>query len=128
MTRHGNCLLKMGRHEEGISMLNRALTEHRNPDTLKLLQQAEKQYKALQESAYVDLALANEEKDRGNEAFKAGDYPKAIHHYSEALKRGPPGQWEEAHKVFSNRAACYTKLGAMPEGALAPLWCLCCSF
>ena len=56
-------------------------------------------------------------KNEGNEAFKAADYPKAIERYTEALKRGPPGQWDEAYKCFSNRAACYTKLGAMPEGA-----------
>ena len=56
-------------------------------------------------------------KNEGNDAFKAADYPKAIDRYTEALKRGPPGQWEEAYKCFSNRAACYTKLGAMPEGA-----------
>jgi tetratricopeptide (TPR) repeat protein len=56
-------------------------------------------------------------KNLGNESFKAADYPKAIEHYTEALRRGPPGQWEEADKCVSNRAACYTKLGAMPEGA-----------
>lgn len=62
-------------------------------------------------------AAALQAKNEGNECFKAADYPKAIELYTEALKRGPPGQWEEAYKCFSNRAACYTKLGAMPEGA-----------
>jgi hypothetical protein len=57
-------------------------------------------------------------KNEGNEAFKAADYPKAIERYTDALKRGPPGQWDEAYKCFSNRAACFTKLGAMPEGTL----------
>lgn len=62
--------------------------------------------------------LSMQAKNEGNDAFKAADYPKAIERYTEALKRGPPGLWEEAYKCFSNRAACYTKLGAMPEGAL----------
>lgn len=52
-------------------------------------------------------------------AFKEGRYPEAVQHYQEALKRGPPSVNPEAHKVYSNLAACYTKLGAYPEGVKA---------
>lgn len=69
-----------------------------------------------QATAYVDLALAETAKEEGNAAFKAADYPAAVAAYSEALRRGPAGVWPEAYKVHSNRAACYTKLGALPEG------------
>lgn len=119
MTRHGNALVKAGRLEEAIKMYEHALTEHRNPDSLKALQTTQKRLKDEQEAAYVDLGKAEEEKEAGNVAFKAADYPTAISHYTDALKRGPPEQWSEAYKVFSNRAACYTKLGALPEGTAA---------
>ena len=62
------------------------------------------------------MALAEAAKEDGNAAFKIADYPKAIAAYTEALNRGPAHVWNEAHKVYSNRAACYTKLGALPEG------------
>ena len=119
MTRHGNALVKAGRLDEAIKMYEHALTEHRNPDSLKALQTTQKRLKDEQEAAYVDLGKAEEEKEAGNVAFKAADYPTAIKHYTDALHRGPPTQWPEAYKVFSNRAACYTKLGALPEGAPA---------
>lgn len=125
MTRHGNCLIKKGDLQGAIDVLNRALTEHRTADTLKLRDGAEKALKKQQEEGYVDLALADEQKVKGNEAFKEQKFPEAVAFYTEALRRGPPGQWEDAYKVFSNRAACYTKLGALPEGARFPSNALC---
>ena len=50
------------------------------------------------------------------QAFNEQQYPEAVKHYTEALARGPPEVNPDAHKLFSNRAACYTKLGAWNEG------------
>jgi stress-induced-phosphoprotein 1 len=116
MTRKGNALMKMGKLEEAISTYNRSLTEHRNADTLKRLNEAEKALKDKTESEYINMDLCGEEKDKGNAAFKEQKYPEAVKYYTEAIKRGPPSVNPEAHKLFSNRAACYTKLGAWNEG------------
>ena len=50
------------------------------------------------------------------QAFKEQQYPEAVKFYTEALARGPPDVNADAHKLFSNRAACYTKLGAWDQG------------
>lgn len=76
------------------------------------------------ENEYINVDVANEEKDKGNAAFKDNKYPEAVAHYQEALRRGPPSVNPDAHKLYSNLAACYTKLGAYPEGIKAADRCL----
>ncbi|OIW10821.1 hypothetical protein TanjilG_27767 [Lupinus angustifolius] len=115
LTRKGNALVKLAKsskdYDRAIETYQKALTEHRNPDTLKKLNEAEKAKKELEQQEYFDPKLADEEREKGNEFFKQQKYPEAIKHYTESLRRNP-----DEPRTYSNRAACYTKLGAMPEG------------
>ncbi|KAH6818098.1 stress-inducible protein [Perilla frutescens var. frutescens] len=115
LTRKGTALVKMAKcskdYEPAIETFQKALTEHRNPDTLKKLNDAHKAKKDLEQQEYFDPKIADEEREKGNQYFKEQKYPDAIKHYTEAIKRNPNDP-----KAYSNRAASYTKLGAMPEG------------
>ncbi|CAD5196981.1 unnamed protein product [Musa acuminata subsp. malaccensis] len=115
LTRKGTALVKLSKcskdYDIAIETFQKALTEHRNPDTLKKLNDAERAKKELEQQEYFDPKIADEEREKGNELFKQQKYPEAVKHYTEALRRNPKDP-----KVYSNRAACYTKLGALPEG------------
>ena len=115
MTRKGNALVKLGRVEEGIKQYQKSLTEHRSADTLKRLNDAEKALKTKKEQDYIDMAKCAEAKEKGNAFFKEQNFPEAVKMYTDAIKRGPPAVNPECYKIYSNRAACYTKLMSMNE-------------
>jgi len=110
MTRKGNALVKKDMLEEAIEVYAKSLMEHRNADTLKRKNDTEKLLKDRTVAAYIDPAKAEEARERGNTLFKEQKYPEAVAEYTEAIKRNP-----DDHRVYSNRAACYTKLAAFNE-------------
>lgn len=69
LTRKGTALVKMAKcskdYEPAIETFQKALTEHRNPDTLKKLNEAEKAKKELEQQEIFDPTIADEEREKG---------------------------------------------------------------
>ncbi|GMH36346.1 hypothetical protein BSKO_04214 [Bryopsis sp. KO-2023] len=59
----------------------------------------------------VELTPAEEEKEKGNVAFKAGKYESALEHYSQAISHDP-----DMCLAFNNRAMAYLRLNKFVEG------------
>ncbi|XP_030383672.1 stress-induced-phosphoprotein 1 [Scaptodrosophila lebanonensis] len=109
--RIGNTYRKLENYKQAKIYFEKAMSEHRTPEIKTSLSEIEAKIKEEERRAYIDPAKAEEEKEKGNEFFKKGDYSTAVKHYTEAIKRNP-----DDPKLYSNRAACYTKLAAFDLG------------
>lgn len=110
-TRIGHAYKKMANWKQAKVYYEKSMSEHRTPEIKTLLSDIDKIIKEEERKAYIDPVKAEEEKELGNQKYKEGDYPAAIKHYTEAIKRNP-----DDPKYYSNRAACYTKLAAFDLG------------
>lgn len=108
--RIGSAYAKMDKLDLAVTNYEKALTEHRTPDILAKLRDTEKLLKERTRQAYIDPAKAEAERSRGNELYKAGDFPGAVAAFTEAIKRDPSDP-----RGYTNRASAYTKLAALPE-------------
>lgn len=111
LSRIGNAHKKMENWKLAKTFYEKSLSEYRTPEVKTQLSEMEKKIKDEELKSYIDPAKAEEEKEKGNEFFKKGEYSTAIKHYTEAINRNP-----QDPKLYSNRAACYTKLAAFDLG------------
>jgi stress-induced-phosphoprotein 1 len=108
--RIGSAYVKLDDLDNAIKYFHSSLAEHRTPDVLTKLRETEAAKALKVKLAYLDPKISDEEREKGNVFFKANQFPDAVKCYTEAIKRNP-----EDCRNFSNRAACYTKLMALPE-------------
>ncbi|KAJ3003097.1 UNVERIFIED_CONTAM: hypothetical protein HDU68_005883, partial [Siphonaria sp. JEL0065] len=108
--RMGNAYSKLNDYKNAIKYYEKSLSEHRTPEVLTKLRETEKLQKETEKEAYRNPELADAAREIGNELFKKHSYAEAVKHYTEAIKRN-----DKDPRNFSNRAACYIKLMALPE-------------
>jgi len=103
--RVGNAFGKQNKFDEAINAYNKGLLEDWTDQLKDALKKAEILKKKKDEEAYHDPIKSEEHKKKGNEFFENAKWKDALGEYTEALRRDPKN-----YKIYSNRAACFTKL------------------
>ncbi|KAJ5681448.1 uncharacterized protein N7477_001388 [Penicillium maclennaniae] len=107
--RIGSAYEKMGDLTKAIESYNKSLMEHRTPDALAKLRNAEKIKDKAEKDAYLDPEEAEKARLLGQEKYKEADWPGAVEAFTEMVKRAPNDP-----RGYSNRAAALIKLMAFP--------------
>ncbi|KAJ5895603.1 hypothetical protein N7495_007294 [Penicillium taxi] len=108
--RIGSAYEKLGDLTQAIEYYHRSLTEHRTPDALNKLRNAEKVKATAEKDSYIDAAEAEKARELGQKKFQEADWPGAVEAFTEMTKRAPTDP-----RGYSNRAAALIKLMAFPQ-------------
>jgi len=103
--RLGTAYMKKKNYARAIQEFDNAQLEDKTKAVAKKLLKAKKLKQKADELAYQDPEKALAAKNEGNTFFKAGNFPKAIERYTEAIKRNPKNA-----AFYQNRATAYCKL------------------
>ncbi|KKK19966.1 heat shock protein [Aspergillus rambellii] len=106
----GTAYEKLGDLDQAIENYHKSLTEHRTPDALTKLRNAEKARDKAKKESYVDPEEAEKARELGQKKFQEADWPGAVDAFTEMTKRAP-----QDPRGFSNRAAALIKLMAFPQ-------------
>ncbi|KAL4814608.1 hypothetical protein BDW67DRAFT_165729 [Aspergillus spinulosporus] len=109
-TRIGTAYEKLGDLDKAIENYNKSLTEHRTPDALTKLRNAEKARDKAKKEAYINPEEAEKARELGQKKFQEADWPGAVDAFTEMTKRAP-----DDPRGYSNRAAALIKLMAFPQ-------------
>ena len=96
---------KKGDLGKAIEMCNEAQLESYDAATQRLLKTLELEKKKADTLAYQDGAKAEEAKQKGNDFFRAQQWPQAVEQYEEAVKRAPKNA-----AIRNNLAAALCKI------------------
>lgn len=107
--RIGTARARAGNLTGAIEAFESSLIESNDYKINEQLLAAKRALKKQTEEAYISPELSAAAREEGNAAFRVKDFPTAIKHYTEAIKRNPTDP-----VAYSNRAAAYTKLGEFP--------------
>eukprot|EP00823_Brevimastigomonas_motovehiculus_P004067 TRINITY_DN2606_c0_g1_i1.p1 TRINITY_DN2606_c0_g1~~TRINITY_DN2606_c0_g1_i1.p1 ORF type:complete len:599 (+),score=141.84 TRINITY_DN2606_c0_g1_i1:39-1799(+) len=90
---------------KAIELYHKSLVEQFSEKAKAGLKKAQDEKKKFDEEAYHDKGKSLQHKETGNKLYQEGKITEAIPEYTEAIRRDPTNP-----ALYSNRAACYTKV------------------
>merc|ERR1719160_588350 len=108
--RMASCYEKQNMFDEALAMYSKATTEDNSRQTRNAIRECERKKEKWEKEKALDPEGAEKRREQGNEHFKNQEWAKAKTEYDEAIKMNPADA-----KLYSNRAAAFTKLIAYPD-------------
>lgn len=91
--------------DESIDSYKKSLLENNVSKVRITLKDVERDKQRRLELAYINPALSDEHREKGNTLFKEAKFGEAVKEYEEAVKRNPKDVWN-----YNNLSSCFTKL------------------